>query len=257
MLHALTREISPDFSHCQLTHLERVAIDLELARAQHRAYESSLARAGCEIRRLPPADDLPDSVFVEDVAVVLNEIAVLTRPGAPTRRPEVVAIASALEPFRPVRRIESPGTLDGGDVLRIGRRLLVGRSKRSNEEGIGQLRRIVGPFGYSVTGVKVEHCLHLKAAATLVAENVVLIQRSRVDPRELGDVELLDADPSEPASANALRVGGVVILPAAHPRTRERLEKRGIRTEAVEVSEIAKAEGGVTCCSLIFEVYVG
>jgi len=253
MIVAVTREVGPSFSRCELTHLDREPIDVELARTQHRAYERHLADAGCKILRLPPEPDLPDSVFVEDTAVVLDELAVIAHPGAPSRRPEVASVAGALERFRPLRHIEAPGTLEGGDVLRIADRLFVGRSTRTNDAGIEQLRALVGPHGYTVTSVEIERCLHLKSAATLVAESILLVHRAWVDPRAFGDVDVIEVDPSEPSAANALWVGEVVVFPAAHPRTRERLERRGISTASLDVSEIAKAEGGVTCCSLILE----
>jgi dimethylargininase len=253
MIVAVTRAISPSFGSCELTHLERSAIDIELARVQHQAYERCLAGAGCEIHRLPAEPNLPDSVFVEDVAVILDELAVVALPGAPSRRPEVASVANAIASLRPLRRVEQPGTLEGGDVLRIGDRLFVGRSSRTNEQGIDQLRKLVEPHGYTVASVEIERCLHLKSAATLVANDTVLVNRLHVDPRAFGDVEVVEVDASEPWAANALRVGEVVILPAAYPRTRERLEHRGISTVSVDVSEIAKAEGAVTCCSLILD----
>jgi dimethylargininase len=251
---AITREVSPAIARCELTHLERRPIDLELAREQHRAYERCLAGVGgCEIRRLALEPDLPDSVFVEDVAIVLDELAVLARSGAESRRPEAESVAAALERHRPLEWIATPGTLDGGDVLCLGKKLFVGRSSRSNDEGIEQLRRTVAPHGYTVSGVEMSDCLHLKSAVTRVGENLVLLNRAWVDAEAFGGAEGVDVDPLEPAAANALWVGGTVILPEAYPRTRERLEERGIATATVEVSEIAKAEGGVTCCSLIFE----
>ena len=253
MLVAITRAISPSFGSCELTHLERAPIDIELARSQHRGYERCLAGSGCEIHRLPAEPHLPDSVFVEDVAVILDELAVIALPGAFSRRPEVALVADAIAPLRPLRRVEAPGTLEGGDVLRIGDRLFVGRSTRTNDEGIDQLRTLVAPHGYTVSGVEIERCLHLKSAATLVADDTLLVNPAWVDLRGFDEVERVEVDPSEHQAANALRVGEVVILPAAHPRTRERLERRGISTVPVEVSEIAKAEGGVTCCSLIVD----
>jgi len=254
MIVAVTREVGPSFSSCEVTHLSRQPIDVELARRQHRDYERCLTEAGCEIHRLPAEHDLPDSVFVEDAAVVLDELAVIALPGAASRRPEVDSVARALEPLRSLRRIEAPGTLEGGDVLRIADRLFVGRSTRTNDAGIEQLRKLVAPEGYSVTGVEIEHCLHLKSAATLVAESTLLVHRAWVDPRAFGDVDIVEVDPSEPTAANALWVREVVLFPAAHVRTRERLERRGVSTVALDVSEIAKAEGGLTCCSLILEL---
>lgn len=249
---ALTRAVSRSLARCELTHLARTPIDLELARAQHRAYEEALASLGIRVVSLPEEPELPDSVFVEDTAVVAGELAVVTRPGAESRRPEVESVARALAPHRRVARMVAPATLDGGDVLRLGRAFFVGRSGRTGEEGIAALRALVAPEGYSVTGVSVNGCLHLKSAVTEVAEGLVLVNPGWVDPAVFG-VPFIEVDPSEPAAANALRAGGAVIHTARHPRTRARLEKAGIRVAAVDLSELEKAEGAVTCCSILLD----
>ena len=251
---ALTRAVSPGIGQGERTHVPRVPIDVERAVRQHEELERRLAACGCHVARVPPAPDCPDSVFVEDTAVVLDELAVATRPGAPARRPEVAAVADALRAYRPVAWIEPPGTLDGGDVLRVGRTLYVGLSARTNREGAARLERLAAPYGYRVRLVEVRGALHLKSAATEVADGTVLVQPRWLPPgafRELGRIEV---DPGEPWAANALRVGDRVLHPAAFPRTRERLEARGIATLPVDVSELAKAEGGITCCALVFEV---
>jgi dimethylargininase len=253
---AVTRGISPAFARCELTHLAREPIDVALAERQHAAYEALLAKLGCVVERLAVEPALPDSVFVEDAAVVLDELAVITRPGAESRRAETTSVAAALARHRPLVHLEAPATLDGGDVLRLGRHLFVGRSARTNDAGIEQLAVLVAPFGYRVTAVSLDGCLHLKTAVTEVADGAVLIHPAWLDVSAFTDYELLEVDPSEPFAANALRVvdarGGdaTVVFPAAFPRTRGRLEARGIHVRTVDVSEIAKAEGGVTCCSL-------
>jgi dimethylargininase len=250
---AITREVSPSIGDCELSHLARVPIDLDMARAQHRQYEECLAALGCRIHRLPAEPGLPDAVFVEDTAVVLDELAIITRPGAVSRRGETEAPAKALRAYRRVAAVEPPGTLDGGDVLRIGKRLLVGLSSRSNEAGVEQLGRLARPFGYSVDSVQVKGCLHLKSAVTQVAESTLLINRDWVDSGAFEGLELVDVDPGEPFGGNALLVGDTVIYPASYPATRRRLEERGIGVKVVDVAELGKAEGGVTCCSLIFD----
>ena len=249
---AITRGVSAGIAACELTHLERQAIDLERARAQHHAYEEALVRAGCRVESLPALDGLPDSVFVEDVAVVLDEIAIVTRPGAESRRPETAQIAPVLSNYRRVTFIQAPGTLDGGDVLRIGRRIFAGRSGRSNESGIEQLRTVAWPYGYTVTALPLRGCLHLKSAVTEVAPGVVLVNPAWVAPADFGHVSVIDVDPTEPYAANGLLVGERLIYPESFPRTRKRLEAAGIGIEAVDVSELQKAEGAVTCCSLVF-----
>lgn len=251
VLTAITRGVSARIGACELTHLERQPIDVERARAQHRAYEDALARLGYRVESLPALDDLPDSVFVEDVAIVLDEIAVVTRPGAESRRPEAAEIAPALVAYRRVTFIREPGTIDGGDVLKLGRRLFVGVSGRSNESGIGQLAAVVWPYGYTVTPVPVTGCLHLKSAVTEVAPGTVLVNPAWVDAAAFGGATSIEIDPTEPAAANGLLVGGHLIYPSAFPKTRLRLEHAGIRVMPVDVSELQKAEGAVTCCSLL------
>jgi dimethylargininase len=250
---AITRQFGAEIARCELTHLAREPIDVERAREQHREYEACLSDLGCEVRSLPAEPQLPDSVFVEDAAVVLDEVAVITRPGAISRRPEGESIAVALRSFRPLRRIEPPGTLDGGDVLRVGRALLVGLSGRTDESGLDQLAEIVSPLGYEVKGVEVRDCLHLKSAVTLVAEETLLVNPDWVDPDEFVPLRCIEVNPTEPAAANALLVGRTLVYSAEFPLTRQRLVEQGIEVRTVNADELAKAEGGVTCCSLIFD----
>jgi dimethylargininase len=250
---AITRGVSAGIAACELTHVARQPIDIDCARAQHGAYEAALARSGCRVESLPALDELPDSVFVEDVAIVLDEMAVVTRPGAESRRPETEHMARVLAGHRRLSFIQAPGTLDGGDVLRLGRRMFVGQSGRSDDHGIEQLRAVVWPYGYTVTAVPVSGCLHLKSAVTEVAAGVVLVNPAWIDAAALGDVRALHVDPDEPYAANGLLVGGRLIYPTSFPRTRQRLEAAGVVIEAVDVSELQKAEGAVTCCSLVFD----
>lgn len=251
---ALTRQVSDSIGRCELTHLARTPIDVSRALAQHRLYEEALSDLGCEVRRLQELPDLPDAVFVEDAAIVLDEVAIITRPGASSRRAETSSVAKALSPLRPLRSIDAPGTLDGGDVLRLGRRIWVGITRRTSAEGIENLRRHVAPFGYEVTGVAVRGCLHLKSAATAIGSEALLVNPAWVDPAVFDGLEIVEIDPSEPFAANALLVGEAVIYPEAYPSTERRLRARRIDLRTVDASELAKAEGGVTCCSLIVEI---
>lgn len=251
MIIAITREISPAINECELTHLAREPIDLAAARAQHRQYIEALRQLDCEVLELPPEPELPDSVFVEDTAVVLDEAAIITRPGAPSRRPETESVARALAPYRRLLHITAPGTIDGGDVLRAGRSIFIGLSSRSNQAGIEQMAALLAPFGYSVTGVRLSGCLHLKSAVTQVAPDTLLINPRQTDAAVFSEFELIEVDESEPAGANALLVNEAVIYPSHFPATRRKLEERGLRVITVEASELAKAEGGVTCCSLL------
>lgn len=249
---AITRAVSPAIARCELTHVERAPIDLDRARRQHAVYEEAIVHAGCLLTRLPAEPALPDSVFVEDTAAVLDEAAVLLRPGAPSRRPETDTIAGVLARHRRLVRIEAPGTVDGGDILQVGRTIYVGRSGRSNDAGREQLGRLLAPFGYRVTGVAVTGCLHLKSAVTQIGPGLILINPRWVDPAAFGSMGRIEVDPREPFGANALRIGDAILYPAAYPRTRERLESRRLTVRRVDLSELAKAEGGITCSSLVF-----
>ena len=251
MVTAITREISPRFAECEITHIERTPIDLNRARSQHRAYVNALKELGCDVIELPPEPDLPDSVFVEDAAILLPEVGVITRPGADSRKPETESIARALAPLVRLRRMRAPATVDGGDVLVLGKKIYVGLSTRSNHEAIDQLKEMLGGYGYSVTGVALHGCLHLKSAVTRVDDETLLINRNWVDAAHFDGYELIEVDPIEPYAANCLPVGGSILFPAAFPKTCAKLEERGYRMTTVDVSELAKAEGAVTCCSLI------
>lgn len=250
---ALTRRVSPRLADCELSFVERTPIDVERAIAQHEAYERCLETLGCRVVQIEPAPALPDGVFVEDTAVVLDVLAVITRPGAASRRGETESMAHALRSHRAVRFLEAPATLDGGDVLQIGRQLFAGRSRRTNDRGIAQLRALAEPLGYGVTAVSFRDCLHLKSAVTWIGDDTILCNPDWVDAGCFGNVEAIPVDGGEPFAANALRVDSTVLMAASHPLTRSVLESRGFHVESVDCSEFAKAEGGVTCCSVIFE----
>ena len=249
---AITRGLSPRFAECEITHIERTPIDLELARAQHHAYRDALRNLGCDVIELPAEPELPDSVFVEDTAFILPEVTVITRPGAASRRPETETIVRALTPLVKRVHVREPATVDGGDVLVLGKRIYIGLSTRSNREAIDQLNKILSEYGYSVTGVALQDCLHLKSAVTRVDDHTLLINKNWVDANCFTNFDLIDIDPSESHAANCLPIGASIIFPSAFPKTCAKLEKRGYNLVTVDVSELAKAEGAVTCCSLIF-----
>jgi dimethylargininase len=251
---ALTRPISASLADCELTYLERQPIDLDRARDQHARYEQALRDVGCRVVALPAAPELPDAVFVEDAAIVLDELAVLTRPGVASRLPELESVETALKRYRRIVRITSPGTLEGGDVLVLGHSIYVGLSGRTNQDGIRQLQAAVAPHGYRVEAVPVRGCLHLKSAVTELAPDLLLVNPGWISPEAFGGRRFVAVAPDEPHAANALRVESGVIFPAAFPETRSAIERQGLAVHAVEVSELQKAEGAVTCCSLIFSV---
>jgi dimethylargininase len=254
MLLAITRPVPPSITECELTHLERQPIDWTRATEQHHEYECALQSLGCEVRRLPDAPSQPDSVFIEDTAFVVDECAVIARPGAPSRRAETSVVADALRPYRRLAPIEAPATLDGGDVFRLGRRVYVGLSSRTNTEGIGQLAAILEPLEYSVESVVVRECLHLKTAVSALGDDRLLLNPRMVDGTALGGASWIEIDPTEPFAANVICVGKTVLCPANAPRTRRRLEAKGYEVIEVDASELAKAEAGLTCCSILLRV---
>jgi dimethylargininase len=257
MLTAITRAVSPALVHCELSFIDRKPIDLARAQEQHHAYESLLETLGARLISLPAEPALPDSMFVEDPAIVLDELAVIFPLGTESRRPESASLAQALSEFRKLEYVSLPGTLEGGDVLGIGRKLYVGLTKRSNAEGLRQLAAILEPHGYEVIAVSVTGCLHLKSAVTCLGRHTLLANRMWFDTAPLAEFECIDVDPGEPHAANALALGGTVILPASFPRTRARLQARGFHVTPLDIAELQKAESGLTCSSLLFESYSG
>jgi dimethylargininase len=249
---AFTRAVSPSLAACELTHVARTPIQVDRAVAQHARYEDALRRLGCAVQRVAPAPEHPDAVFIEDTAVVLDEMAVITRPGAESRRGETPAVALALEPHRALRAIAAPGTLDGGDVLVAGRRIFVGRTARSNDDGIAQLAALTAPFGYEVIPVEVRGCLHLKTAATALDDGAVLHNPMWVEPAAFAPLTAHAVHPDEPMGANVVRVGERLLYAEAYPRTLAAMRALGYDVVTVPADELAKAEGAVTCCSLIF-----
>jgi dimethylargininase len=254
VLIAYTREVSPALADCELTHLEREPLDVAAAQAEHEVYESILTSLGATVRHLPPAPHLPDGVFVEDAAVVLDEVAVITRPGALSRQPETGSVAAVLATHRPLVHVRAPATLDGGDVLVAGRRIYIGLSSRTSRDAIEQLSSELAPFGYEVLAVTFSGCLHLKSAVTRIGDDLLLLNPDWVAANKFTGYRALTVDPDEPHAANALALGGAVIHPLQHARTRARLEAAGLRVVSVPQVELAKAESGVTCCSLLVEI---
>lgn len=249
---AFTRAVSPRLAECELTHLERVAIDPARAAAQHAAYEDALRRCGFDVVRLPDLPDHPDAAFVEDTALILGEHAVITRPGAASRIGEVDSTAEGLAPHFILHRIDR-GHVDGGDVLRIGRTLYVGLSTRTDREGIATLGALVAPLGYKVCEASLGNCLHLKTGATMAGEDLLVYCPGAVDPAQFAGVASIAVADGEKAAANLVTANGRVIMPAGNPATAAALRDRGLDVIEVDVSELQKAESGVTCMSLIDE----
>jgi dimethylargininase len=253
MLTAITRKVSPKLAQCELSFKDREPIDPALAAMQHSAYEARLEQLGVRVISLPALAEYPDCVFVEDGALVLDEVAVITRPGVSSRVGEVESLAHEVARHRDILTLEAPATLEGGDVMRAGKTLYVGLTRRTNVAGIQQLARLLEPFGYWITPVEVHDCLHLKSACSYVGDETILANRAWLDDAAFCGLKVLDVPPAEPHGANALRVGGNVLLPASCPRTAALMEASGFRVTTVDTSELIKAEGGVTCMSLLFE----
>jgi dimethylargininase len=246
---AITRAVSRSLANCELTWLERVPIDIDRAVAEHEAYEQCLTRLGARVISLPALEEHPDSVFVEDPAIVLDEIAVITSMGCESRRGERTSLAEALAEWRPVVWMQGPCCLEGGDVMRVGRDLYAGLSGRTNQAGIDQLRELIGPHGYRVHTVPLRGCVHLKSACCHIGDEVVLLNPDWVDA---GLFERSIAV-AEPHAANALRIGDTVVMPSAFPATADLLRQAGFRVQPLDMTELMKAESGVTCSSLIFD----
>lgn len=252
MLTAITRAVSPSIVHCEISFIDRRPIDLSIAQEQHHAYEKLLEKLGARVISLPAEPALPDSMFVEDPAIVLDELAIILPLGTDSRRPEAASLAKALSSFRKLEYVNLPGTIEGGDVLRIARKLFVGLTRRSNAEGIRQLAALLAPYHYEVIAVPVTGCLHLKSAVTHVGGNTLLANRTMFDDTPFAGYDWLDVDPAEPHAANALAMGETIIFPASFPRTRARLEAHGFHVTPLDISELQKAESGLTCSSLLF-----
>jgi dimethylargininase len=253
MLTAITRKVSSSLANCKLSYIERKPIELEKARAQHHAYEVLLEKLGAKVISLPEERDLPDSMFVEDPAIVLDEVAIICPLGTETRRKEAPSLAAALEPFRKLAHVKLPGMLEGGDVLRVGKKIFAGVTERSNPEGIRQLAVIAEHHGYDLTAVPVTGCLHLKSAVTYLGRNTLLGNRAWFQWNRFEGLDWVDVDPAEPHAGNALAIGESIVFPASYPKTRARIEARGFHVESLDISELQKAESGLTCSSLLFD----
>ncbi|MCB0163602.1 MAG: dimethylargininase [Anaerolineae bacterium] len=252
MLTALTHRPSPALSQCELTFLAAQTIDIDQANRQHTAYCNLLRECGAEVITLDKNFDLPDSVFIEDTALVLDEIAIITSMGAASRRPETGAIETELARYRPITRLCLPAQVEGGDILRIGQTLYVGLSTRTNAAGVKALAEIVAPYGYEVIGVGVTGCLHLKTGCTALDDRTILLNPNWIDPAPFAGFEQIPVSEAEPFAANILRIDQTICIHAGFTQTQMLVEQRGFQLEVVDISEFLKAEAGLTCMSLIF-----
>lgn len=253
MLTAITRAVSPAFANCELSFIERTPIALKVAQQQHHRYEKILEQLGARVIPLPAEPHLPDSMFVEDPALVLDELAVIMPLGTESRRPEAESLARALGPYRKLAYVTLPGTMEGGDVLRIGKKIYAGLSRRTNVEGIRQLAALLKPHNYDVIAVPVTGCLHLKSAVTFLGRNTLLANRAWFDCAPFVGYQWIDVVSDEAHAANALAIGERVIFPASFPRTQARMDEANFEIVPIDISELQKAESGLTCSSLLFD----
>lgn len=249
---ALTRLLSPAILNCELTYMKRSWIDYDLAARQHLDYVRSLQRLGIDVVTLPPQPEMPDAVFVEDTALVLDEIAVISSPCAP-RKHELGSMRQVLEKYREIAIIPATSKFEGGDVVGNGRRLFVGCSTRTNRDGIESLQSIVQFYGYEVVPVEISGCLHLSTAASYLGDDTFLINPQWMDCFPLSRYRLIEVPVNEPWAANVLSLGSSILVPATFPCTCDLLERLGYSVSPVDVSELLKAEAGVTCMTLIFK----
>ena len=253
MLTAITRAVSPEINHCELGYLPRQQIDVAKAVEQHRQYEACLRDLGAKVISLPAEPGLPDCMFVEDPAVVVGQVAVMTRMGAESRRREAESLANVLARFRPLEWLRAPATLEGGDVLRVGSTLFAGLSARTNQAGIEQLAGLLHPFGHCVRAVPVHGCLHLKSGCCAIGDRRILANRGWIETRAFDGFEIVDVPPEEPAAANVLTIGETALVPAAYPHTADLLTRLGWKVRPLDISELMKAEAGLTCSSILLE----
>ncbi len=250
---AITRRPAPRLADGERTYLNRTPIDTTKAEAQHAAYVDLLRAWGLAVTTLPAEPTLPDSVFVEDAAIVLPEVALVTPLGATSRSAEADLMERALGAVRaqPVVRLAGEARIEGGDVLRLGRHLFIGQGPRTDQQGLDAVARIVADFGYTVTPVRVTGCLHLKTACTALSDETLLINPDWVDAAPFDGLDLLPVDPREPFAANVLRAKGHLAIASSFPRTAGRIRRRGFDVGELDISEFLKAEAGLTCMSVL------
>ena len=249
---ALIRGLSKSFADALTMLPKQRPIDVDLSRHQHAEYARALAVAGVTLVELPADEAFPDGCFVEDCALVADRTALITRPGAPSRRGEVEAIRAALQPFLRIERTSEPATLDGGDCMRVGKRIFVGRSKRTNDAGIERVREVFGPLGFDVRAVPLHDVLHLKCACSPISDDAILLADESIPREVFGDVRIVPVSRAEECAANAVTIGRTVIVASGHPDTERRLVQEGFTVIPVDTSEIRRADGALTCMSVLF-----
>ena len=252
MLIALTHEISPEINKCELSFINRTPIDFTLAVAQHEKYCKMLREEGLTVIEMSMNSEYPDSTFVEDTAVVVDELAVMANMGAESRRGEATGVESELKKYRDIFHIRHPATLDGGDVLRVGRNIYVGITPRTNNLGAESLASALRPLGYNISPVTVKDCLHFKSACTAIDNQTLLVNPDWIDLEDFKGFKIININKSEPWAANTLLINNTVFIHAGFMKTAELLQESGFSVKTIDISELLKAESGLTCSSIIF-----
>ncbi|CAG9296939.1 dimethylarginine dimethylaminohydrolase family protein [Celerinatantimonas diazotrophica] len=253
MLQVLTHRPSMNIQQCELTYIESEPIDFDKALLQHRHYCQMLTRCGAQVKVLKDNPELADNVFVEDPIIVFDEVAVVASMGVESRRAETSALKSYFMPLRPIRTIELPAKIEGGDVLVCGRKVYVGQSSRTNQQGYEQLRDILTPFNYEVLAVPVTGCLHLKSGCCALDETTLLVNSSWLDTTIFQEFQKIEVPKSEPFGANIIAIGQTICMNAQHVKTVQLVKNAGFHVETVDISEFAKAEAGLTCMSIRYQ----
>lgn len=248
---AIVRGVPDSYSRCERPPSLCDPIDVHLARKQHRAYCEALARLGLEVIDIPPDETFPDCCFVEDAAVIAGPTAIITRMGAASRRGEEVRVREVLETRMTVREVRPPATVDGGDVLVIGRNIYVGVGGRTNEAAVQEVAALVDP-GYRVLAMPFEGVLHLKSACTYVGGGYMLIRPGHFDPGVLGEYGFIEVTEEEAYAANCLSVNGSVLISSGYPQVKRAIQAKGFETLELEMSEFRKGQGSLTCLSKVF-----
>lgn len=250
---ALTRPVSPRIGQCQLTYMKRQPISYERALKQHSEYKCALQKLGLRVISLPSEPELPDSVFVEDTALVLNELAVIGATAVASRHPELLAIKDFLSQYREIESLGEGAKFEGGDVVRRGKTIYVGESRRTCQNAFERLHKVLEPLGYNLRRVRVLHCLHLSTGATYVGNDTILANPKWIDVSAFTDCRVISVCEEEPWAANTLTVDGVVLMPEGFPKTRFVLEQNGFCVHTVDISEFLKAEGSVSCLTNLID----
>jgi len=249
--HAITRSISDRFQEAVTLAPALEPINVSLARKQHSAYVAALRFLGLTVTELPPLAEHPDCCFVEDCAIYAEGVALITQLGAPSRQGEESTVADALAPFARIERMTAPATLDGGDCMRVGKRWYVGQSARTNAAGIAKVRAVFEPLGFEIDEVPLNNVLHLKCVCSPLGDNCILLAHGSLPRHTFRGVEVVEIPEDETYAANCVRVHDTVLVSRGFPNAATALKAAGFTVLPLEMSEIKKADGSLTCLSIL------